>query len=267
MNTKNASLYAPIRSCFHSAVTPVWDDMPHVFAGARAELRGRYDVVLDCTGLARSVERDAPITISEGDDALRYATLLACGVPEPLVIALDWPDGGLPPVTADFWRELLRALAGTQRVAVCCMGGHGRTGTALVALRMAYLEASPLPIVYTLADIIDDVRFLHCDHAVETSAQCDFLRALAPSFGVQVGEVPLTGSYAIESARNPPPPLPLPVPRTTTIPVWRPQQTMYNDALKNAARPYANGTAIPHHNADGFGDDAPRRRKGGKKKR
>lgn len=86
---------------------------------------------------------------------------------------LDWPDFGVPAdqdlvVTA--LRSLLdRARAGEQ-VEVGCLGGHGRTGTALACL--AILSGSPA------ADAVAWVRAQYCPKAVETAVQEAFIAGL-----------------------------------------------------------------------------------------
>lgn len=66
--------------------------------------------------------------------------------------------------------ELLRALTDVldragqgQRVEVGCLGGHGRTGTALACL--AVLTGTPA------ADAVDWVRANYCYKAVEADSQ------------------------------------------------------------------------------------------------
>jgi hypothetical protein len=85
---------------------------------------------------------------------------------------LAWPDMGLPAdrgATAAALRDLLgRARAG-QSVELGCLGGHGRTGTALACLAvLAGLAAS---------DAVRWVRASYCPHAVETDEQEAFVAA------------------------------------------------------------------------------------------
>jgi protein-tyrosine phosphatase len=86
---------------------------------------------------------------------------------------LDWTDFGVPAdpamvVTA--LRSLLdRARAGEQ-VEIGCLGGHGRTGTALACL--AVLADFPA------GDAVAWVRAKYCPKAVETAAQEAFIAGL-----------------------------------------------------------------------------------------
>src|SRR5882757_6374955 len=85
---------------------------------------------------------------------------------------LDWPDFGVPESTEDVsaaLRSVLdRAHAG-QRVEIGCLGGHGRTGTALACL--AILTGHPA------RGAVDWVRAVYCASAVETPEQEAFVAA------------------------------------------------------------------------------------------
>ena len=79
---------------------------------------------------------------------------------------LDWPDFGVPDDLDAFRRALTdlldRARKG-ERVEVGCLGGHGRTGTALACL--AVLTGTPAN------DAVAWVRANYCYKAVETDSQ------------------------------------------------------------------------------------------------
>jgi Protein-tyrosine phosphatase len=79
---------------------------------------------------------------------------------------LDWPDFGVPEDLDALHRALTdlldRARKG-ERVEVGCLGGHGRTGTALACL--AVLTGTPAN------DAVAWVRANYCYKAVETDAQ------------------------------------------------------------------------------------------------
>jgi len=87
---------------------------------------------------------------------------------------LDWPDFGVPDdaaATLDALRALLARARAGERVEVGCLGGHGRTGTALAGL--AVLTGTPP------ADAVAWVRANYCEHAVETPDQEAFVASLA----------------------------------------------------------------------------------------
>jgi hypothetical protein len=84
------------------------------------------------------------------------------------VLLLDWPDMQPPTVGLNFWIALWSMLP--EKTAVCCHGGHGRTGTCIAALMIAsgsdYYEA------------IETVRTKHCKKAVETVRQEEYLHGI-----------------------------------------------------------------------------------------
>ena len=79
---------------------------------------------------------------------------------------LDWPDFGVPEDLDALRRaltDLLDRARNGERVEVGCLGGHGRTGTALACL--AVLTGTPAN------DAVAWVRTNYCSKAVETDAQ------------------------------------------------------------------------------------------------
>ena len=80
-----------------------------------------------------------------------------------------WPDFGLPADPADTAAALREAWtrAETERVEVACLGGNGRTGTALACI--AILDGVPA------AGAVGYVRERYRPTAVETSAQAGFV--------------------------------------------------------------------------------------------
>lgn len=82
---------------------------------------------------------------------------------------VDWPDFGLPADPAALRETLIEALgrSSAERVEVGCMGGRGRTGTALACL--AVLDGTPA------ADAVAYVRQHYSPDAVETSEQESFV--------------------------------------------------------------------------------------------
>jgi protein-tyrosine phosphatase len=80
-----------------------------------------------------------------------------------------WPDFGLPADTEAMRAALVEALerAAGERVEVGCVGGRGRTGTALACL--AVLDGVPA------AEAVDYVRRHYSPDAVETDEQHGFV--------------------------------------------------------------------------------------------
>ncbi|MBA2607942.1 MAG: protein phosphatase [Actinobacteria bacterium] len=83
---------------------------------------------------------------------------------------VDWPDFGVPSDPAAFRGALAGALQRVsrgERVELGCLGGHGRTGTALACL--AVMAGEPP------STAIDWVREHYCGDAVETDEQRSFV--------------------------------------------------------------------------------------------
>ena len=87
---------------------------------------------------------------------------------------VDWPDFGLPADEVRF-REQLESLLSRarmgERVELGCLGGHGRTGTALACL--VVLSGHPA------SDATAWVRSSYCERAVETPDQEAFVKAFS----------------------------------------------------------------------------------------
>lgn len=89
---------------------------------------------------------------------------------------VDWPDFGVPASAEALVEALKTVLDRAQRaqaVEVGCIGGHGRTGTALACL--AVLTGHPAQ------DAVAWVRSKYCAKAVETPAQQAFIAAIRNS--------------------------------------------------------------------------------------
>ncbi len=86
---------------------------------------------------------------------------------------IDWPDFGMPantPTVIGALKTVLERARSGQDIEVGCLGGHGRTGTALACL--AVLTGLPA------LDAVAWVRSSYCAKAVETPGQEAFIAAL-----------------------------------------------------------------------------------------
>lgn len=98
----------------------------------------------------------------------------------PEVLSLDWPDMGVPSLGREFWVELVKVLKkkgndrarfkNNYKVMVHCMGGHGRTGTAL-ALLLHFIKGEE-------GDLVKIVREIFCSKCVETAGQIKYIEKL-----------------------------------------------------------------------------------------
>lgn len=90
------------------------------------------------------------------------------------ILRLDWQDMRVPPVGLKFWQKLWTLLPKGHTV-FCCMGAHGRTGTAIASMM---LSANPK---LSSGEAMQAVWDRHCEDAIETDGQMDYLRRLAES--------------------------------------------------------------------------------------
>lgn len=90
-------------------------------------------------------------------------------------LLFDWDDGKAPLLIPGFWPDLLSQIATAkyEDVVFCCIGGHGRTGTALASILLASGESTDPD------DAIAEVRANHCKRAIETFDQIDYLEIVA----------------------------------------------------------------------------------------
>ena len=89
-------------------------------------------------------------------------------------VHLNWDDGSSFAGDVNFWRALYKKLVefDIKAVCFCCLGGHGRTGTAIAALALSVSDAKA-------DDVIDAIRDHYCKEAIETTTQEEYLSELA----------------------------------------------------------------------------------------
>lgn len=92
----------------------------------------------------------------------------------PDIVRLQWTDMSIPPVGIEFWSELWKLIP-NGITTFCCIGSHGRTGTALASMMLA---ADPK---MSSGEAMKIVWKQHCADAIETEGQMRYLRELAAS--------------------------------------------------------------------------------------
>lgn len=186
---------APVQS--NNEVTPVlqchYGPIP-VFQIGKATLWGgsyreiwneprQWKLLICCAGHNYAPAEGPIMTSTNAPKAIRDMT-----DPTPF-ISFDWPDGGLPPVSAGFWYKLTETLKTevVGDVGVYCFGGHGRTGTAL-AILAALSGAVPKG-----EDPVQWLRDRYCKEVVETRSQCSYIEMVTehevnarPSFSLRM---------------------------------------------------------------------------------
>ncbi len=137
----------------------MWTRPVHVTAGGSGAHAPLGAIVIDLAGQA-----------SEPTVVVRGAEIPGL---TPTVVRVDWPDMGVPRLTACEWRRLASALRRTGRpLHVQCQGGHGRTGTALAVL------GSLMGCIPPGVDPVLAVRSAYCQGAVETAEQVAYVASM-----------------------------------------------------------------------------------------
>jgi hypothetical protein len=141
-----------------------------IFAGSESRVEDHaheYDLVLNFTGYSltrRSGRHTFPV------DALKKYE--DSGSQDVKTIArecvIDWHDGGAAPFPASFWVDLISVLKAEKwRALMFCIGGHGRTGTAIACCMVAMGHSADKSIKW--------VRTNYCKHAIETKTQEEYV--------------------------------------------------------------------------------------------
>jgi hypothetical protein len=155
-----------INNCSHSPQQIINGEGWGVWAGKKGDCQYRakdFDVVLNLT--FTSIKEPHIIPIPE----LQEFEEVDCSYKE---IQLDWPDYGTINMPKEFWIKLIEYLEKNQyRMLVFCLGGHGRTGTALAVLM-------GLSIGYSADQAITWLRRNYCHSAVETVGQENYVRSM-----------------------------------------------------------------------------------------
>lgn len=129
-----------------------------------------FDLVLNLTGY-----RIAALSNSLVEGVLPWTELNVHAKKFNTVeVRVDWDDGGVLDVPKAFWQHFLKLCEDThvKRICVCCMGGHGRTGTTIAILRVLMLNEAPELAIAT-------VRSTVCQECVETLYQERYVHYIA----------------------------------------------------------------------------------------
>ena len=155
-----------LNSCTHRPQHIIAGDGWGVWAGKKDDCRSYakdYDVVMNLT--FTSIKEPHIIPIAE----LAEYEEVDCQYTE---IQLDWPDYGVINMPREFWVKLLKYLEDNQlKMLVFCLGGHGRTGTALAVMMTMALGYSP-------KDSINWIRKNYCRSAIESLGQEEYIERM-----------------------------------------------------------------------------------------
>lgn len=179
--SKNPSYFTGSKACpVHDGTTVVFKRNYKHLSGAQGgevAIDSELKLVVDLAGLFKSkpdlkaIEFTKGTTYTDGTWEKDMSNLNA-HVRGPAVLRIENPDMKIPPVGFSFWKELWNLLP-KGRTVCCCVGGHGRTGTALAALLLAADKQLDAKAAISL------VRKKHCEKAIESSMQERYLKLLA----------------------------------------------------------------------------------------
>ena len=153
--------------CTHKPQEVIHGKTWKVFAGSRYDCKrhlAKYPVILNLSGTSSVAQHSIPIP------SLRKWETVASRE-----IMLDWSDGSDIDLPIQFWIELREYLAETkQNMLIFCMGGHGRTGTAIAALLISS--------GWKAKTAIEWIRKNYCHEAIETKVQEWYLEDLEEEY-------------------------------------------------------------------------------------
>ena len=114
--------------------------------------------------------------------------------PPKYMIELDFPDFGVPQVDKLFWYALCDDIVehDIKTISTQCAGGHGRTGVQLCILYYLLNDDDVKSTITDAGQLIELIRELHCDHAVETDGQ---QRYIAHVLDIDVGDSKIESTY------------------------------------------------------------------------
>lgn len=123
-----------------------------------------YDIIINLTGNCVKEKHSIPIPeLNKWEN----------GGFECTEIMLDWPDYGVVQFPLQFWIDVIAHIEKNKlRLLVFCVGGHGRTGTAVAAMLVAALN-------YEAKQAINWVRDNYCEKAIESKSQEQYIHDLA----------------------------------------------------------------------------------------
>lgn len=138
-----------------------------IFAGSHLDFNEKSDWALAIVCAGQTLTPTHYTSMSASARTLLGRSLNMHEVPW---VCLGWVDGSTPPVTAREWQNLVQAIKKIDgKIAVYCMGGHGRTGTALaiIACLAGLVPRETCPVQW--------VRDRYCPEAVESLEQINYI--------------------------------------------------------------------------------------------
>jgi hypothetical protein len=154
-----ASYTSNVKHCSHPPKQMIDGKTWGVWVGRRYDCETRlneFDIVLNLTGNEIGKKHKLPVP-----ELAKWES----GGQTYREFVLDWPDRGVVNLPGEFWRDLVNYLKTNKyKMLMFCVGGHGRTGTALASLFVVACGMEPRAA-------IDLVHSMHCPEAIEALIQ------------------------------------------------------------------------------------------------
>lgn len=113
----------------------------------------------------------------------------------PQEAVIDWPDMGVVTLPCQFWKDLVQYLASHKtRLLIFCVGGHGRTGTAIACLLVA--------CGWDSGEAVRWIRHHYCASAIESKAQEAYIREIEAGCSAEREPEHIRSKTAKSSARG-----------------------------------------------------------------
>jgi hypothetical protein len=160
------------KKCHHNGAAAIELSCGRTIGGASSRANyvpGKTHLIVDCAS-----------------DRFSYTEFKLSGRANPLSKLIDgrdwmslrWEDGCAPQVKPGFWKTLIEQLSSPgDHIVFTCVGGHGRTGTAMAGVLIEYCGMDPI-------EAVSFIRDKYCSCAVETAEQEQYLAFLPVNFEV-----------------------------------------------------------------------------------
>ncbi len=170
-NTQNTWHSTP--SCSHKGHDVVFEHEGKALYAASwtglNEYSDRWNLIIDLAGNVKPISPTCVNKISNVGFAGELIAAIGTQSVHAELLSLNWPDMKTLDAGLAFWQTLWNNLPA--KTVVACMGGHGRTGTCLAALKIIATGESSW-------DAIATIRKAHCSKAVESFVQEEYLYKL-----------------------------------------------------------------------------------------
>jgi hypothetical protein len=167
------------KKCEHPPTKVFADKGAEIWVGTRSCCTGfdvkpnltQFDVILNCAKMGPVLpHHKLPISFGK-----KYTT-------KTIELEIDWPDMGAPMLAPEFWLDLYQYLKKSKgKMLAFCIGGHGRTGTALACM----LVASG----WKHRDAKNWIWKNYCKSAIESATQEKYIKSVEEGLtGVKKGK-------------------------------------------------------------------------------